>query len=393
MTLNPSRFEEFAVPIGSTFTRPNSVRRTSTGEQVTFPEYLEHLKKVGGFDDVPFLEINKQLQGTMATPFVSGHEGRHRNRAMAQSGEKSGLVQLLPRSELREPFPRRSQEEYIEALKKELEMTGNVVLPQTNTSQPNLPQRPAIELPDIYAEGGEVRMSGGGRTGILGALARTAERGVERAAKAAKPIESVVQVSTIKMPKAAQEVVSDAERAANLAKFLEKSKVQQRLYHGTRTSFNEFKHGEGKDTDFGRFGRGFYFTPDADLASAYTRNETGGNIMPVFLSIKNPYMFKGSESQELLRKFGGGPEPTHMFSEEGKKWAESVREGLEKMGYDGYMDATDPKYAKEIVAFQPNQIKSAIGNRGTYDIDDPDITKANGGDITIDEFLNRMKAR
>ena len=162
MTLDPSRFEEFAVPIGSTFTRPNSVRRTSTGEQVTFPEYLEHLKKVGGFDDVPFLEINKQLQGTMATPFVSGHEGRHRNRAMAQSGEKSGLVQLLPRSELREPFPRRSQEEYIEALKKELEMTGNVVLPQINTSQPNLPQRPAIELPDIYAEGGEVHMADGG---------------------------------------------------------------------------------------------------------------------------------------------------------------------------------------------------------------------------------------
>ena len=162
MTFDPSRFEEFAVPIGKTFTRPNSIRRTSAGEQVTYPEYLEYLKNVGGFEDVPFLEINKQLQGTMATPYVSGHEGRHRSRAMAQSGEKSGLVQLLPRSELREPFPRRSQEEYIEALRKELEMTGNIVLPQINTSQPNLPQRPAIELPNIYANGGEVHMAGGG---------------------------------------------------------------------------------------------------------------------------------------------------------------------------------------------------------------------------------------
>lgn len=156
MTLNPSRFEEFATPIGSTFTRPNSVRRTSTGEQVTFPEYLEHLKSVGGFNDVPFLEINKQLQGTKATPFISGHEGRHRNRAMSESGEASGLVQLLPRSELREPFPRRSQEEYIEALKKELEMTGNIVLPQINKNQPHVPQRPAIDLPDIYATGGVI---------------------------------------------------------------------------------------------------------------------------------------------------------------------------------------------------------------------------------------------
>jgi hypothetical protein len=156
MTIDPSRFEEFATPIGSTFTRPNSVRHTSAGDRVTFPEYLDYLKSLEGFDDVPFLEINKQLQGTMAKPYISGHEGRHRNRAMSQSGEKAGLVQLLPRSELREPFPRRTQEEYIEALKKELEMTGNIVLPQINKNQPNLPQRPAIDLPDIYAEGGSV---------------------------------------------------------------------------------------------------------------------------------------------------------------------------------------------------------------------------------------------
>jgi hypothetical protein len=154
MTIDPSRFEEFATPISSTFTRANSVRHTSAGDMVTFPEYLEYLKSVDGFDAVPFLEINKQLQGTMAKPYVSGHEGRHRNRAMSQSGEKTGLVQLLPRSELREPFPRRTQEEYIEALKKELEMTGNIVLPQINKNQPHLPQRPAIDLPDIYAEGG-----------------------------------------------------------------------------------------------------------------------------------------------------------------------------------------------------------------------------------------------
>ena len=164
MTLDPARFEEFATPISSTFTRPNSVRHTSSGEQVTFPEYIEYLRSVGGFNDVPFFEINKQRQGTEAIPFISGHEGRHRNRALSQSGEKAGLVQLLPRSELREPFPRRSQEDYIEALKKELEMTGNIVLPQINPNQPNVPQRRAIDLPDIYAKGGAVEkhFDGGG---------------------------------------------------------------------------------------------------------------------------------------------------------------------------------------------------------------------------------------
>jgi hypothetical protein len=70
---------------------------------------------------------------------------------------------LLPRSELREPFPRRDQEEYIEALRKELGMTDNLVLPQkyneaTDSLFDKQIQRPAIKLPDIYAEGGEVRM-------------------------------------------------------------------------------------------------------------------------------------------------------------------------------------------------------------------------------------------
>ncbi len=190
MTLNPSRFEEFATPIGSTFTRPNSVRRTSTGEQVTFPEYLEHLRTVGGFDDVPFLEINKQRQGTEATPFISNHEGRHRNRAMAQSGETSGLVQLLPRAELREPFPRRSQEDYIEALRKELEMTGNIVLPQLNQNQPNLPQRRAINLPDIYAKGGEVHMAKGGK--VKNIVKEGLEKLFGKADKAPKGVEPIV---------------------------------------------------------------------------------------------------------------------------------------------------------------------------------------------------------
>jgi hypothetical protein len=60
-------------------------------------------------------------------------------------------------------------------------------------------------LDDIgYAEGGEVRMSGGGRTGILGALARTAERGVERAALKVKPPSdniAVVKSANFEYPK------------------------------------------------------------------------------------------------------------------------------------------------------------------------------------------------
>jgi hypothetical protein len=77
-------------------------------------------------------------------------------------GEEAGLVQLLPRAELREPFPRRYQDEYIEALRNELGLTGNKVLPErfnvpsTSVFDKQI-QRPEIMLPDVYQKGGAVR--------------------------------------------------------------------------------------------------------------------------------------------------------------------------------------------------------------------------------------------
>jgi hypothetical protein len=126
-------------------------------KDMTLSEYIDSLSNVkGGFADVPYLLINKEEQGLPLVPFITGHEGRHRNRAIANMGEQSNLVQLLPRRELREPLPRRTQEEYIEALKQELEMTNNKVRPQVyfdNLRQEDV-KRPAVDLPDIYAEGG-----------------------------------------------------------------------------------------------------------------------------------------------------------------------------------------------------------------------------------------------
>jgi hypothetical protein len=150
MTMNPKDFGKYAMPLDS---------REHYGYE-SQSEYIDKLAKlVGGFNDVPFLEINKREQGAPKIPFISGHEGRHRSRALESKAEPASLVRLLPRSELREPFPRRSQEEYIDALKKELEMTGNKVIPEKyfdNFKQEEL-KRPPIILPDIYAKGGAVK--------------------------------------------------------------------------------------------------------------------------------------------------------------------------------------------------------------------------------------------
>jgi hypothetical protein len=168
MTMNPKDFERYAKPLDARFTDEFSTRHGTNGEQMSYREYMEdYLPNVGGFDDVPFLVINKEEQGLPLIPFLTGHEGRHRNRVMANQGEQAGLVQLLPRAELREPFPRKYQEDYLDALKKELGLTDNLVLPEKYTEPgesvfENQIQRPAIKLPDVYADGGEVHMDKGG---------------------------------------------------------------------------------------------------------------------------------------------------------------------------------------------------------------------------------------
>ena len=156
MTMKPSDFERYAAPLGSSLS-DRSLQKIAN---------ITGFYNNGGFSDVPYLYINKKEHGTTGLPWITGHEGRHRNRVMDAAGEQAGLVQLLPRAELREPFPRRSQQEYIEALYKEMQLTGNRVKPerydQHITDDANRVvdikdvQRRAIELPEFYAQGGMV---------------------------------------------------------------------------------------------------------------------------------------------------------------------------------------------------------------------------------------------
>ena len=163
VTMNPADFERYAKELGGRSRAdigPKMAERAKQGEidKYTVPtdEYIQHLMRVrGGFDQAPYLSLFKDEVGIPSKPEVRGHEGRHRSRALSEAGETAGLVQISPRGDLREGLPRRTQEEYIEALKEELEQSGRLVLPEADGSY----RRPAIELPEVYAEGGPVHFS------------------------------------------------------------------------------------------------------------------------------------------------------------------------------------------------------------------------------------------
>lgn len=134
------------------------------------------------------------------------------------------------------------------------------------------------------------------------------------------------------------------------------------VYHGTVHDFETFKRTapswKSSDNDLG-----FFFTPDpksADIYSLSIEDEDGAKTVPVYLSIKNP------------KRFAPGKYPLNYGSTAD---AETVRKDLIARGYDGVhsVEVVDGRREEVWVAFHPEQIKSATGNRGTFDAKNPDI--------------------
>jgi hypothetical protein len=120
------------------------------------------------------------------------------------------------------------------------------------------------------------------------------------------------------------------------------------VYHGTAADFAEFQPTGGE------LGRGIYFSPSADTASMFAARAKGEAeaVIPVYLRINNPLV---ANDREVARATG----PTK----------------LQQQGYDGII-YTSPTGEVQYVAFRPEQIKSAIGNEGTFDPKDARITKS-----------------
>ena len=121
------------------------------------------------------------------------------------------------------------------------------------------------------------------------------------------------------------------------------------VYHGTgATDISEFKVSTS-----GTYGGGIYLTPEIRGANDYAiyRGAPSSTVYPVYAAIKNP---------------ASGSEAAQVASWKGE---ENAREELIKRGYDGVVDMR----SGEIVAFYPEQIKSAIGNNGDFDPNNQDI--------------------
>jgi hypothetical protein len=137
------------------------------------------------------------------------------------------------------------------------------------------------------------------------------------------------------------------------------------VYHGTTSKFDAFDLGQDQVSgDVGKLG--FFFTNNAEYSAAYAESSgysgrfaEGGAIMPVYLSVKNPKRESLDTMEEMEMDFT----PSEV---------EAYGKDLRDSGYDGIIFKGDSG-VDELVAFEPEQIKSATGNRGTFDPNDPRI--------------------
>ena len=199
------------------------------------------------------------------------------------------------------------------------------------------------------------------------------------------------------------------ERAdQNLAKFLEPSAVKNRLYHGTTAkekSGQALQTLSGDDAPY-RGGIETFVSTKPKFASRYAEDE-GGYVLPVYAQIKNPFDYRDKHAHLYARDFWRDNGGIDQFD------ADKIRDGLNlKPGgqlteeqfvravKNGHWTALEaPEFVEWLVGLghdavvtkeggainygimNSNAIKSAIGNRGTYDPNDPDITKAGGGPV------------
>ncbi len=185
---------------------------------------------------------------------------------------------------------------------------------------------------------------------------------------------------------------------AHASKVVNEDGTPKVMYHGTsKGGFNVFNT---YGSNFGLFGIGSYFTDNPDVAQSYTQKGKGNNpqVYAVYLDIRNPIDMDAdaniSEWKKTLRDassyFNGCKtnedcfkalkeycQDEMMYKYEAEEY---ITDAIKAMGYDGITHIGGGRYNKNdatrhrvFIAFDPEQIKSATDNIGTFDRNNPDI--------------------
>lgn len=139
------------------------------------------------------------------------------------------------------------------------------------------------------------------------------------------------------------------------------------VYHGTREDFDTFDINGLSGSNFGDVSEGLAFFTNKrgaypDSASDYAEpGMPGGNVVPAYLSLQNPLIVNADGHYSAVFAFD--------------KNAVAIKQAMRNGGHDGVIVRFMDGGSDEVVigAIRPEQIKSAIGNKGDFDPKNPDI--------------------
>ena len=140
------------------------------------------------------------------------------------------------------------------------------------------------------------------------------------------------------------------------------------VYHGTSEKFTVFDITKSRSYDekLNYDMPGFYFSESADESGAY-----GDSLGQFYINIKNPY---GGDTYALAKEKGS---------------FRKAYDYLVEQGYDGIIDNEMGEGFTEYIVFNPNQIKSATDNIGTFDGANNDVRYSVKG---TDDILKQNEA-
>ena len=211
--------------------------------------------------------------------------------------------------------------------------------------------------------------------------------------------ESLVQAGTA----VAKKLLPQSERKANLQKFLLPSQEQRRMYHGSQNDINKFNPNN----------RITFLTPEPKFANSFATKsmdategqslgpnpviKPGANVMPVHVQAENIFDPTNEQHIHALRKqmlsnydqYGGHDGPKYIdrlisyarteapFDNWEAMENPNIQNAIRDLGHDAFR--VREAGVENLGVYDPRRIKSAIGNEGTYNTRDLDVTKAEGG--------------
>lgn len=154
------------------------------------------------------------------------------------------------------------------------------------------------------------------------------------------------------------------------------------VYHGTLNSFNVFSNDRGIHfvSDDPKFVDKFVTQNGGDFAD-------GANVMPLFISSKNPFDYTNKKQVGKLSVRAGLSSSAVSEIKKGK-WQRiedrTIIESIKELGFDGFYVNEDG--VKNLAIFNSNQIKSASSNTGGFSSENDDIrfSRANTDQSALD---------